>query len=94
MDAAGDGEAGIRSASRLEAWTLAYVKQIAGGNVPCDAGSPVPCSAVTRRGGMGWGWEEGQEAGTCAFLWLIHVRVWQKSGQSCDAVILQLKVHT
>lgn len=73
MDPVGDGEAGLSSASSLETWTLAYVKQIAGGNVPWDAGSSARLSAMTRRGGMGWGWEGGSEAGTCAFLWLIHV---------------------
>ena len=40
--------------------------------------------------GMGWemGWEMGQmfkREGTCAYLWLIHVDVWQKPTQYCKA---------
>ena len=29
--------------------------------------------------------------GTYAYLWLIHVDVWQKPAQYCKAIILQLK---
>ena len=42
------------------------------------------------------GWEvEGtiRRAGTCVYLWLIHVDVWQKPTQHCKAMILQLKVN-
>ena len=30
--------------------------------------------------------------GTCVYLWLIHVDVWQKLTQYCKAIILQLKI--
>ena len=49
-------------------------------------------------GGMGWdgvGWEVGgrfKREGTYAYLWLIHVDVWQKPTQYCKAIILQLKI--
>ena len=29
--------------------------------------------------------------GTCVYLWLMHVDVWQKPTQYCRAIILQLK---
>ena len=40
-----------------------------------------------------WGgmWEEVQEQGTHVNLLLIHVDVWQKPTQHCDAVFHQLK---
>ena len=31
--------------------------------------------------------------GTCVYLWLIHVDIWQKPMQHCKAIILQLKVN-
>ena len=31
--------------------------------------------------------------GTQVYLWLIHVGVWQKPTQYCEAVILQLKIN-
>ena len=42
------------------------------------------------------GWEVGgrfKKEGTHAYLWLIHVDVWQKSTQYCKAIILQLKIN-
>ena len=43
----------------------------------------------------GWDGEEGgrevQEEGTCVFLRLIYVDVWQKPTQFCKAINLQLK---
>ena len=32
-----------------------------------------------------------EREGTYAYLWLIHVDVWQKPTQHCKAIILQLK---
>ena len=29
--------------------------------------------------------------GTCVYLWLVHVDIWQKPTQDCQAIILQLK---
>ena len=37
-------------------------------------------------------WEVGRRfkrMGMCVYLWLIHVDVWQKPTQYCEAVILQ-----
>ena len=31
--------------------------------------------------------------GTYAYLWLIHVDVWQKPTQHCNAIILQIKMN-
>ena len=42
------------------------------------------------------GWEVGgrfNREGTCVYLWLIHVDLWQKSTQHCKAIILQLKIN-
>ena len=46
----------------------------------------------------GWngvrGGREAQERGDiCIYLWLIHVDVWQKTTQYCEAIILQLKIN-
>ena len=41
------------------------------------------------------GWEVGgsfTREGTCLYLWLNHVDVWQKPAQYCKAIILQLKI--
>ena len=41
----------------------------------------------------GVGWEgdgrEVQKGGDYAYLWLIHVEVWQKTAKFCKAIILQ-----
>ena len=40
------------------------------------------------------GWKMGEtfkREGTCVYLWLIHIVVWQKPIQYCKAIILQLK---
>ena len=42
------------------------------------------------RGGVGW---KFKREGTCVYLWLIHVDVWQKSTQYCKAIILQLRTE-
>ena len=42
------------------------------------------------------GWEADgryKREGTCVYLWLIHVDVWQKPTQYCKAIILQLKIN-
>ena len=49
-------------------------------------GTQVWCSVTTQRGEMGR--EE-----TYAYLWLIHVDVWQKLSQYCKVMILQLKIR-
>ena len=51
------------------------------------------CS-VTLRGVMGW--DVGgrlKREGTYAYLWLIHVDIWQKPTQYCKAIILQIKIN-
>ena len=43
------------------------------------------------------GWEVGgrfKREGTCVYLRLIHVDIWQKPTQFCKAIILQLKINT
>ena len=64
------------------------------GNLLCDTGSSTQCSVTTKRGEMGR--EMGGEfrrKGTCVYLWLIHVDVWQKPTQYCKAIILQFKTN-
>ena len=45
-------------------------------------------------GGMGWEVGGGfRKEGIYAYLWLIHVDVWQKPIQHCNAIILQIKMN-
>ena len=45
-------------------------------------------------GGMGWEVGGGfRKEGIYAYLWLIHVDVWQKPTQHCNAIILQIKMN-
>ena len=39
------------------------------------------------------GWEVGGREGTYVHLWLIHLDIWQKLNQYCQAVILELKIN-
>ena len=43
----------------------------------------------------GWDGVEGRfkREGIYIYLWLIHVDVWQKPTQYCEAIILQLKIN-
>jgi len=41
------------------------------------------------------GWQVGgrfKMQGTCMYLWLIHVAIWQKPTKYCKAIILQFKI--
>ena len=46
------------------------------------------CLSVIKK----WAWERDSK-GTCVYLWLIHVDVWQRPTQYCKAIILQLKIN-
>ena len=73
-------------------YTHYQCKQRASGDLPCDTGSSTKCSVTNQRGGMGW--KMGRvlrREGTCVYLWLIHVDVWQKPTQYYKAIVLQLK---
>ena len=37
--------------------------------------------------------ERFKREATYVYLWLIHVDVWQKPAQCCEAIILQLKIY-
>ena len=40
------------------------------------------------------GWQVGRRfkrEGTCVYLWLIHVDVWQKPTQHCNPIIFPIK---
>ena len=42
------------------------------------------------------GWNVGgsfQREGICAYLWLMHVDVWQKPTQYCKVITFQLKIN-
>ena len=74
----------------MEIYTLPYVKQTASGNLLYESGSSnqVLCDSLEGR-------EVGgrlKREGTCVYLWLIHVDVWQKPTQHCKAIIVQLKI--
>jgi len=47
-----------------------------------------PCCRNTQSQNITNRWE-----GTCVYLWLIHVDVWQKPTQQCKAIILQIKIN-
>ena len=74
--------------SDIETDTLPNGKQIANGNLLCDARSSKWCSVIIYRGRKEWEvggmfkWE-----GTYVYLWPIHVDAWQKPTQYCKATI-------
>ena len=85
-----EDEDGKNGEGSMETCTLTYVKQIASGNMLYGSGNLSRGSVTTQRGGMGW--EVGgrlTREGTCVYLWLIHVDVWQKHHHI--VIILQLK---
>ena len=87
-------EGGTNGESIMDTRTLPFVKHRASGNLLYDSVSSSQGSVTTQRGGTAW--EVGgrlQREGSHAYLWLIHVAVWQKPTQYCRAVILQFKVH-
>ena len=45
--------------------------------------------------GVGWGrrWEGDSRGKRHVYLWLIHIAIWQKPTQYCEAIILQLKIN-
>jgi len=60
--------------------------------LPYRAGTSACCPVITCRGGV----ERKvsgrfKREGMYVSLWLIHVDVWQKPTQHCEAIILQLK---
>ena len=81
------------SKSNLEACTLPCVTKITSGNLLYDSENPNGGSVTTYRGRKGW--EMGgrfKREGTHIYLWLIHVDVWQRPTQYCEAIFLQLKI--
>ena len=69
--------------------TICKVDSWDSGNLPYESGSSnqVLCDSLE-------GWEVGgrlKREGTCVYLWLIHVDVWQKPTQYCKAIILRLR---
>ena len=92
-----EGEGRINLERSVETYTSPYVKQTASENLLYDAESSAWCSVTTS--GVGWGgmgWEVGgrfKKEGTCVYLWLIHVDVWQRLTQYCKAITLQLKIN-
>ena len=63
-----------------------YVKQIASDNLLCKTGSLTQCSVIEGQHGEGDGF---RKEGTCVYLWLIRVDVWQRPTQHCRAIVLQ-----
>jgi len=57
-------------------------------------GAQTWCSVTTWRGEMVWEvGERFRREGTCVYLWLILVDVWQKPTLYCKAFILHLKIN-
>ena len=93
------GQSGRRRAwddLREQHWNIHItICKIASGSLMCEAGSPKPalCDNLEGWGGLGRAVEglvqEGGDTYVC--LQLIHVDVWQKRSQYCQAIILQLK---
>ena len=57
-------------------------------------GVQIQCSVTTWMGGLGW--EVGgkfKREKTYAYLWLIHVDMWQKATLYGKAIILQIKIN-
>ena len=52
------------------------------------------CDYLEGWDGVGDGREVQEGGDTYVDLWLIHVDVWQKPTQYCQAIILQLKINT
>ena len=60
----------------------------------CCMAQETQIGALYQPGGGGVGREMGgkfKSEGIYAYLWLIHVEVWQKTTKFCKAIILQLK---
>ena len=70
--------------------TLLYVKQITNENFLYGSGDSNRVSVSTQRGGMGRVMEGNfQRERIYVYLWLIHVKVCQKTEKFCKAIILQ-----
>ena len=90
---------GPQSRTRLErlsraAHTLPCVEQTANGKLLCSTSAQLGARWQPRRGGTGW--EVGRRfkrEGTCVYLWLTDVDVWQKPTQHCKAIIFQWKIN-
>ena len=73
-------------------YTQPCVKQIASGKLLYNTGSSTQYYMTIQMDGIGWGvGRRFKREGTCVYLWLIHVFVWQKPTQNCKAIIPQLK---
>ena len=55
MDIVGEGKSGTNGESSIYIYTLSSVRWIAGENLQCSTGSPVWCSVMIWRDGMGRG---------------------------------------
>ena len=75
----------------METYTLPYVKQTASGNLLCDSGNSKRDLCDNLEGWDGEGSSRGRTH--YVYLWLIHVDVWKKLTQHCNAIILQLKIN-
>ena len=56
VDTAGEGKGRMNWENDVATYTLPHVKQTARGNLLYDGGSSTPCSVMTWKGGMRWGW--------------------------------------
>lgn len=85
---------GGRGEFREQLWNIhiTMLKERASGKGLHDTGNSARCSVITQGGGMGWGLEGRlKRNGTYVYSWLIHVVVWQKPIQHCEAIIFQFE---
>ena len=72
--------------------TLPYVKQTTSESSRHEAGHP---KLVFWNNPEGWGGKRGGrgilDRGSCVYLWLIHVDVWQNPLQYCKVIMFQSK---
>ena len=89
MNTVWEGEGGMIWENSIETYTLPYAKQIASGSLLYDAGNPKLRlwdnleewhGAGGGSGGRGV-WFERE--GTCVYLMLVNVDVWQKPPRYC-----------
>ena len=91
MDKVGEGEGWTNWERSMETYILPYVKQIASGNLLYDSGNSNRGLCDNLEGWDGEGSSRGRRH--YVYLWLIHVDVWKKLTQHCNANILQLKIN-
>ena len=89
-DHVGEGNGGMVLQNSTETCILPYVKWMTSENLMHEVGHSKPVLCDNPEGLDKEGGETGvQDGGTHVHLWLIHVKIWQKSPQYGKAISLQ-----